>query len=277
MSMQKGANTAVPVPSVRVELGWQGGPGVPDADASALLLAETGRVRSDDDFVFYNQPAHASGAVRHEGKQQGPTVLDILAVDLNRVEPAIDKIVIAASSDGGTFGQFQGLYVRVVDAAAGTEVARFDSEGATSETAFVLGELYRRQGAWKFRAVGQGYDSGLAGLAGDFGISVDDPGQAAPPPPPAPPQPQAPPPPPPAQEQYAPPPAARWPVHASAASRRAVRAAASSSARGSVRSSAAPWSVHAASAAPRAIHASAPLLRRRPSSPSRSSRAARSR
>ncbi|MEO3827807.1 TerD family protein [Actinomadura sp. B10D3] len=205
MSMQKGANTAVPVPSVRVELGWQGGPGVPDADASALLVAETGRVRSDDDFVFYNQPAHASGAVRHEGKQQGPTVLDVLSVDLNRVEPAIDKIVIAASSDGGTFGQFQGLYVRVVDAAAGTEVARFDSQGATSETAFVLGELYRRQGAWKFRAVGQGYDSGLAGLATDFGISVDDPGRAAPPPPPAPPQPQAPPPPP-AQEQYAPPP-----------------------------------------------------------------------
>ncbi|NEA28556.1 TerD family protein, partial [Actinomadura bangladeshensis] len=204
MSMQKGANTAVPVPSVRVELGWQAGPGVPDADASALLVTETGRVRSDDDFVFYNQPAHASGAVRHEGKQQGPTVLDVLGVDLNRVEPAIDKIVIAASSDGGTFGQFQGLYVRVVDAAGGAEVARFDSQGATTETAFVLGELYRRQGAWKFRAVGQGYDSGLAGLATDFGISVDDPGQAAPPPPPA--QPQAPVPPAPPQPQYAPPP-----------------------------------------------------------------------
>jgi tellurite resistance protein TerA len=202
MSMQKGANTAVPVPSVRVELGWQAGPGVPDADASALLVTESGRVRSDDDFVFYNQPAHASGAVRHEGKQQGPTVLDVLAVDLNRVEPAIDKVVIAASADGGTFGQFQGLYVRLVDAAGGTEVARFDNPGATSETAFVLGELYRRQGAWKFRAVGQGYDSGLAGLATDYGISVDDPGQAAPPPPPAPPQPaqpQAP-----AQPQYAP-------------------------------------------------------------------------
>ncbi|MEU8345195.1 tellurite resistance protein TerA [Actinomadura meyerae] len=204
MSMQKGANTAVPVPSVRVELGWQAGPGVPDADASALLVTESGRVRSDDDFVFYNQPAHASGAVRHEGKQQGPTVLDVLAVDLDRVEPAIDKVVIAASADGGTFGQFQGLYVRLVDAAGGTEVARFDNPGATSETAFVLGELYRRQGAWKFRAVGQGYDSGLAGLATDYGISVDDPGQAAPPPPPAPPQPaqpQAP-----AQPQYAPPP-----------------------------------------------------------------------
>ncbi|RFS81613.1 stress protein [Actinomadura spongiicola] len=215
MSMQKGANTAVPVPSVRVELGWQGGPGVPDADASALLLADTGRVRSDDDFVFYNQPAHKSGAVRHDGKQRGPTVLDVLSIDLDRVEPAIDKIVVAASSDGGTFGQFQGLYVRVVDAGAGTEVARFDSQGATTETAFVLGELYRRQGAWKFRAVGQGYDSGLAGLATDFGISVDDPGQAAAPPPPAPPpaptpppapaQPQAAPPPPPAG-QYAPPP-----------------------------------------------------------------------
>ncbi|NYD50614.1 tellurite resistance protein TerA [Actinomadura luteofluorescens] len=212
MSMQKGANTAVPVPSVRVELGWQGGPGVPDADASALLVAETGRVRSDDDFVFYNQPVHGSGAVRHEGKQQGPTVLDVLAVDLNRVEPAIDKIVIAASSDGGKFSQFRGLYVRVVDAAAGTEVARFESQGATTETAYVLGELYRRQGAWKFRAIGQGYDSGLAGLATDFGISVDDPGQAAPPAPPqpqatppAPPQPQTPPPPPAPQEQYAPP------------------------------------------------------------------------
>nr|WP_067797289.1 TerD family protein [Actinomadura formosensis] len=200
MSMQKGANTPVPVPSVRIELGWQAGPGVPDADASALLLAETGRVRSDDDFVFYNQPAHKSGAVRYEGKRQGPTVLDVLSVDLDRVEPAIDRIVIAASADGGTFGRFQGLYVRVVDAAGGTEVARFDSQGATTETAFVLGELYRRQGAWKFRAVGQGYDSGLAGLATDFGISVDDPGQAAPPPPP----PQAPVPP--GQQQYAPPP-----------------------------------------------------------------------
>lgn len=185
MSMQKGANTAVPVPSVRVELGWQSGPGVPDADASALLLAGDGRVRSDDDFVFYNQPAHRSGAVRHDGKQAGPTVLDVLSVDLDRVEPDIDKIVIAASSDGGTFGQFQGLYVRVVDASGGTEVARFDSQGATTETAFVLGELYRRQGAWKFRAVGQGYDSGLAGLATDYGITVDDPGRQAAPPPPA--------------------------------------------------------------------------------------------
>ncbi|MGS2810248.1 TerD family protein [Nocardia sp. MW-W600-9] len=171
--MMKGANVAVPAAAVRVELGWQSGPGVPDADASALLLAGA-KVRSDDDFVFYNQAVHPSGAVRHKGKQQGHTVVDTLSVNLVQVEPQIETIVLAASADGGTFGQFHGLYIRVLDAATGAEVARFDSTGATTETAFVLGELYRRQGAWKFRAVGQGYDSGLAGLATDFDISVDD-------------------------------------------------------------------------------------------------------
>lgn len=183
--MMKGANVAVPASAVRVELGWQSGQGVPDADASALLLAGA-KVRSDDDFVFYNQAVHPSGAVRYEGKRQGQTVVDALSVNLGQVEPQIETIVLAASADGGTFGQFRGLYIRVIDAANGAEVARFDSSGATTETAFVLGELYRRQGAWKFRAVGQGYDSGLAGLATDFGISVDD----APAAPPAPPQPQ---------------------------------------------------------------------------------------
>lgn len=171
--MMKGANVAVPASVVRVEVGWQSGAGVPDADASALLLAGA-KVRSDDDFVFYNQAVHPSGAVRHEGKQQGPTVIDALSVNLTQVEPQIETIVLAASADGGTFGQFHGLYIRVIDAVGGGEVARFDSTGATTETAFVLGELYRRQGAWKFRAVGQGYDSGLAGLATDFGISVDE-------------------------------------------------------------------------------------------------------
>lgn len=179
--MMKGANVAVPASAVRVELGWQSGQGVPDADASALLLAGA-KVRSDDDFVFYNQAVHPSGAVRHEGKQQGHTVVDALSVNLAQVEPQIATIVLAASADGGTFGQFHGLYIRVIDTANGAEVARFDSSGATTETAFVLGELYRRQGGWKFRAIGQGYDSGLAGLATDFGISVDD--SPAPPEPP---------------------------------------------------------------------------------------------
>ncbi|MEU0369028.1 TerD family protein [Streptomyces sp. NPDC006283] len=205
MSMLKGANTPVQAQRVRIELGWRGGPGVPDVDASALLLA-SGKVRSDSDFVFYNQPSHASGAVRHEGKRTGAdAVTDVVAVDLDRVEGEIERVVLAASADGGAFGQVPGLHIRVLDAGSGAEIARYDSQDATVETAFVLGELYRRQGAWKFRAVGQGYGTGLEGLATDFGITVDEPQQAAaapapaaapvapapaavvPPPPPAPP------------------------------------------------------------------------------------------
>ncbi|WP_406396657.1 TerD domain-containing protein [Streptomyces sp. NBC_00882] len=185
--MSKGSNVPVPTTALRVELGWRSGPGVPDADASALLLVG-GKVRSDADFVFYNQPQHSSGAVRHEGKRtDGGGVTDTLLVDLARVEPSVETVVLAASADGGTFARIPGLYIEVQDAAQGTVAARFDSVGATVETAFVLGEFYRRQGAWKFRAVGQGYDSGLEGLATDFGITVDEPQQPAPmAPPPAP-------------------------------------------------------------------------------------------
>ncbi|GGZ11120.1 hypothetical protein GCM10010300_63900 [Streptomyces olivaceoviridis] len=194
----------MPATGLRVEVGWRSGPGVPDADASALLLV-AGKVRSDGDFVFYNQSAHASGAVRHEGKRtDGGLVTDTLWADLARVEGAVERIVLAASADGGTFGQVPDLYVEVTDAASGQVVARFDSPGATVETAFVLGEFYRRQGGWKFRAVGQGYSSGLEGLATDFGITVDEPQHTAPPTAPAaattPPRPTAAPaPPPPAQ------------------------------------------------------------------------------
>ncbi|WP_435605200.1 TerD family protein [Streptomyces ardesiacus] len=191
--MSKGSNTQVPTTALRVELGWRSGPGVPDADASALLLV-SGKVRSDGDFVFYNQPAHSSGAVRHEGKRDaGGRVTDTLLVDLGRVEPAIETVILAASSDGGSFGQVPDLYIEVRDAARDTVVARFDNPGATVETAFVLGEFYRRQGAWKFRAVGQGYGSGLEGLATDYGISVDEPQHTPPPAPPAPVSPPAPP------------------------------------------------------------------------------------
>ncbi|MGW6589020.1 TerD family protein [Streptomyces globisporus] len=180
MTMQKGTNVPVPAGAVRVELGWRAAPGVPDVDASALLLV-AGKVRDDADFVFYNQPAHASGAVRHEGKRTAPDgVTDTLLVDFGKVEPGIERIVVAASADGGTFGRVSGLYVRITDAAGGAELARFDSTDATVETAFILGELYLRQGAWKFRAVGQGYSTGLEGLATDFGISVDEPQQAPP-------------------------------------------------------------------------------------------------
>ncbi|MEZ3180890.1 TerD domain-containing protein [Streptomyces pimonensis] len=183
--MPKGSNTPVPTTALRVDVGRRSGPGVPDTDASALLLAG-GKVRSDDDFVFYNQPAHFSGAVRHEGKREtGGRITDTLLVDLARVEPGIETVILAASCDGGTFGQVPDLSIEVQDAANGAVAARFDSTGATTETAFVLGEFYRRQGAWKFRAVGQGYSSGLEGLATDYGITVDEP-QHTPAPPAAP-------------------------------------------------------------------------------------------
>jgi stress response protein SCP2 len=188
--MSKGANLPVAAEAVQAVLGWSGGSAgsdAPDADASALLLGADGRVRDDGDFVFYNQPQHASRAVRHLGKQRdaGATT-DTVEVDLRALEPDIERVVLCASADGGTFGDLTGLTLRLLDAGTRQELARFEME-ATTETAFIGGELYLRGGQWKFRAVGQGYASGLAGLATDFGISVDDdPGvtASAPPPPP---------------------------------------------------------------------------------------------
>ncbi|MEU1365196.1 VWA domain-containing protein [Streptomyces sp. NPDC005803] len=181
-TLSKGANMPVTATTVRAVLGWSPGPGVPDVDASALLLTTSGRVRSDDDFVFYNQPQHASGAVRHLGKQAGA---DALEVHLTGLGSDVERVVLCASADGGTFGQVRGLHLRLLEAASGAELARFDME-ACSETAYVSGEFYRRAGGWKFRAVGQGYADGLAGLATDFGISVDEERPAAAPPPAAP-------------------------------------------------------------------------------------------
>ncbi|MFF0446074.1 VWA domain-containing protein [Streptomyces sp. NPDC004609] len=172
--MIKGANLPVGAAVVRAVLTWTPVPGAPDVDASALLLTGGGRVRDDGDFVFYNQPRHTSGAVSHLGKRHDSgTVMDTVEVTLGALEPAIERVVLAASADGGTFGGLSGLVLRLLDAAAGTELARFDME-ATTETAFIGGELYLRNGQWKFRAVGQGYASGLTGLATDFGISVDE-------------------------------------------------------------------------------------------------------
>lgn len=177
--MSKGANLPVEAGAVHVVLGWSGGSGAPDADASALLLGAGGRVRDDGDFVFYNQPQHASRAVRHLGKRQdaGATT-DTVEVDLRALEPDIERVVLCASADGGTFGELSGLTLRLLDAGTRDELAYFEME-ATTETAFIGGELYLRGGRWKFRAVGQGYASGLAGLATDFGISVDEEPEAA--------------------------------------------------------------------------------------------------
>ena len=168
-TMTKGSNVALGAAAVQVELAWAPAAGSPDVDASALLLTDAGKVRTDADFVFYNQATHASGAVRHLGKTG---TVDRLTVDTACLESAIDRVVLAASADGGSFGAVPGLHLRLLDP-AGVELVRFDITDAGTETAFVFGELYRRGGGWKFRAVGQGYDSGLAGLATDFGISVD--------------------------------------------------------------------------------------------------------
>lgn len=179
--MSKGSNVPVSATSVRAVVSWTSRPGVPDIDASALLLGADGKVRNDADFIFYNQPIHASGAVRHEGKTTGATATDTIAVDLGTVETTVARIVVSASAEGGAFGQVPDLRLTLLDATAGSELATFDISDAASETAFEFGELYRRNSDWKFRAVGQGYSSGLGGLATDFGISVDDqPAAAAP-------------------------------------------------------------------------------------------------
>ena len=175
--MAKGANIALSASLIRAVLYWTGGAGVPDVDGSALLLRADGKVGSDDDMVFYNQPQHPSGSVRQAGSSTaspGSTACyDVIDINLTLVPADVDRIVLTASSDGGTFGDVPDLRLVVSDLATNAEIATF-AMTAESETAFVTGEFYRRDGAWKFRAVGQGYDTGLAGLATDFGIDVGD-------------------------------------------------------------------------------------------------------
>ncbi|MGW6565598.1 TerD family protein [Streptomyces sp. NPDC054975] len=176
--LSQGADAPVPTEALQVAVAWRTVPGAPDVDVSALLLDGGGRVRGDGDLVFYHHVAHPSGAVRHLGKSApgapGSTAADWLWLDLARVEPAIGRIVVAASADGGAFGRVPGVDLQVTDP-TGAPVAYVAIKDATSETAFVLGEFYRREGGWRFRAVGQGYASGLAGLATDFGIVVEPP------------------------------------------------------------------------------------------------------
>ncbi|MHA4779701.1 TerD family protein [Streptomyces sp. MSC1_001] len=184
--MIKGANTPVPTVPLRVAVGRQWAPGAPTVSAAALLLDAAGAVRGDADVVFHHRPVHPSAAVRHVGTGEGAGQLaEWLELDLPRVEPDVQRVLIAGSCTDGTFGQVHGLYAQL-STPDGTVVAQYAVTDATSETAFVLGELYRRDGAWRFRAVGQGYDSGLAGLARDVGgagalTAVSGPEPAVPP------------------------------------------------------------------------------------------------
>jgi stress response protein SCP2 len=184
-------------------------------DVSGLLLTADGKVRSDDDFIFYNQPVgpgvnHASG---------GGTAPDAITVDTAAVPPDIEKIVVTASPDAAG-RTFQGIEptATVRDADAGTVLGTFTPPQLGTETALIVVEIYRRGGAWKARAVGQGYADGLAGIATDFGVTVEEPATASAPPQPAapsaPPQPATPAAPPAAPPQPAapPPPAMQTPV-----------------------------------------------------------------
>ncbi|MEU8518320.1 TerD family protein [Streptomyces sp. NBC_01216] len=181
-AMLKGSNVPLDTAAVRAVLRWTPGPGVPDVDASALLLGSDGRVRSDEDFVFYNQPRHPSGLVRRLPKKRvAEGLTDTVEADLGGLDPSVDRVVIAASSDGGTFRSVTDLRILLFDAVpAGQDpLAVFDVTAETGEeTAVICGELYRRGEGWKFRAVGQGYPTGLVGLATDFGISVDEAAEA---------------------------------------------------------------------------------------------------
>ncbi|MFI1967984.1 hypothetical protein BLA24_21725 [Streptomyces cinnamoneus] len=188
-AMLKGSNIPLNARTVRAVLRWTPGPGIPDVDASALLLGDGGRVRSDEDFVFYNQPRHPSGLVRHLlKKRQLEGMTDTVEAELGALDASVARVVIAASADGGPFGLVRDLCVLLYDAeqvsaavaggtgAAGpTPLARFDVQPETGdETAMLCGELYRRGDGWKFRALGQGYASGLVGLATEFGITVEE-------------------------------------------------------------------------------------------------------
>ncbi|WP_020136463.1 TerD family protein [Streptomyces sp. 351MFTsu5.1] len=177
-AMLKGSNVPLDATTVRAVLRWAPGQGVPPVDASALLLGPDGRVRSDEDFVFYNQPRHPSGKVWLLGKKrlaEGPT--DTIQTDLAGVEADISQILVVASAEGATFDQVRDLRILLYDAsvADGEPLAYFDIKPETgAETALICGELYRRGEGWKFRATGEGYADGLQGLATDFGITVDE-------------------------------------------------------------------------------------------------------
>ncbi|GAA3701955.1 TerD family protein [Arthrobacter ginkgonis] len=190
LTLGKGSNLSLSKadPGLRraiIGLGWnpRTTTGAPfDLDASALLLGDNGKVRSQDDFVFYNQLSSKDGSVVHQGDNrtgEGDGDDEQIAIDLDLVGPDVKRIVIAVSIDqadsrGQNFGQVRDAYCRVVNQETEQEVVRFDlSEDAASETAMIFSEIYRHNGEWKFRAVGQGYATGLHGIVTDFGIVLE--------------------------------------------------------------------------------------------------------
>jgi tellurium resistance protein TerD len=189
VSLSKGGNVSLTkqapgLSAVVVGLGWDerltSGQAF-DLDASALMLNAAGRILSDLHFVFFNNLTSPDGSVEHTGDNltgSGEGDDEQIKVDLSRVPPEVDRIVFPVSiyeadSRRQNFGQVRNAFIRVINQADGAELTRYDlSEDASSETAMIFGELYRHAGDWKFRAVGQGYSSGLAGIARDYGVNV---------------------------------------------------------------------------------------------------------
>ena len=189
VSLTKGGNVSLTkeapgLTAVVVGLGWDARSTTGtdfDLDASAILCTGAGKVLSDAHFVFFNNLMSPDGAVEHTGDNltgEGDGDDEQIKVDLARVPADVDKIVFPVSiydadSRAQSFGQVGNAFIRVVNQAGGTEIARYDlSEDASTETAMVFGEIYRNGADWKFRAVGQGYASGLRGIATDYGVNV---------------------------------------------------------------------------------------------------------
>lgn len=189
VSLTKGGNVSLTkaapgLKAVSVGLGWDVRSTTGDdfdLDASALGLDPNHRIVADDYFVFFNNTSSPDGSIVHQGDNltgEGEGDDEVINVDLPAVPATVDSIVFPVSiydaeSRGQSFGQVRNAFIRVVDQANGNELARYDlSEDASTETAMVFGELYRNGAEWKFRAIGQGYASGLAGIARDFGVNI---------------------------------------------------------------------------------------------------------
>ncbi|MFI2367429.1 TerD family protein [Streptomyces sp. NPDC018833] len=189
VSLSKGGNVSLTkaapnLTAVTVGLGWdvRTTTGTDfDLDASALLTNAEGKVAADGNFVFFNNLKSPDGSVEHTGDNltgEGEGDDEQIKVNLAGVPADVQKIVFPVSiyeaeSRQQSFGQVRNAFIRVVNQADGNELARYDlSEDASTETAMVFGELYRNGPEWKFRAIGQGYASGLRGIAQDFGVNV---------------------------------------------------------------------------------------------------------
>ena len=189
ISLQKGGNVnlskeAPGMKKMTLGLGWdtRATDGAEfDLDASAFMLNAAGKVRSDADFIFYNQPKSVEGAVQHSGDNRtgaGDGDDESIIVDLSLVPADVEKIAVcvtihAAEERRQNFGMGSSAYIRCIDAGSNAEVAKYDlSEDASVETAMIFGEIYRNNGDWKFKAIGQGFQGGLGPLAKNFGVSV---------------------------------------------------------------------------------------------------------